>query len=160
MGNLRKPYLVREAGQWKFTFHHKKGNIRKTYLSITCESGIFGMRVAGNTDAFGYLLAAAMQDRLDQLEGYAMTMCIPAMTITQDVELNEDVQRAIMRHIDRVSGKGAEEAAKVTEAEETVSQTVMEDVAGYADAKSAKERAAIRGKWMQETRDTIGHEGV
>lgn len=157
---IRKPYLVKESKRWKFTFHYKGGNIEKTFLSITSESGVFNMRIGGNTETYGYLLAAAIQDRIDQLEGFAMTIFIPAMTITQDAELNEDIQMAIVRHTDREDKKAAENAAKVTDEQETANQAVMEDVAEYADAKTDKERKAIREKWKEEVKETLaGDEG-
>lgn len=157
---IRKPYLVKESKRWKFTFHYKEGNIEKTFLSITSESGVFNMRIGGNTETYGYLLAAAIQDRIDQLEGFAMTIFIPAMTITQDAELNEDIQMAIVRHTDREDKNAAENAAKVTDEQETANQAVMEDVAEYADAKTDKERKAIREKWKEEVKETLaGDEG-
>lgn len=152
---LRKPYLVKEAGQWKFTFHYKERSIKKSYLTITSESGIFNMRIGGNTDTYGYLLAAALQDRIDQLQGYAMTMFIPAMTITQDKELNDDIQKAIVLYFDRKNDEAAKEAAKVTEEQETANQTVMEDVAEYADAKTDKERKQIREQWKDEVKQVL-----
>lgn len=152
---LRKPYLVKDAGQWKFTFHYKEGSIDKTFLSITSESGLMNMRIGGNTDTYGYLLAAAMQDRIDQLQGFAMTMFIPAMTITQDAELNEDIQKAILRYIDRKDKEAADNAAKVTDEQETANQAVMKDVAEYADAKSDKEREKLREEWKEEVKQTL-----
>lgn len=157
---IRKPYLVKEAGQWKFTFHYKEGSAKKTFLSITSERGLYNSRIGGNCDTFGYLLAAAMQDRIDQLEGFAMTIFIPAMTITQDAELNEDIQMAIARHMEREDKKAAESAAKATEEQETANQAFMEDVAAFADAKTDKEREAIREKWKEEVKETLaGDEG-
>lgn len=152
---LRKPYLVKEVGKWMFTFHYKQGSIDKTFLSITSEGGLMNMRIGGNTDTFGYLLAAAMQDRVDQLEGYALTLFCPAMAITQDAELNDDIQKAIVRYFDRKEKQAAEEAAKVTDEQETANQAVMEDVAEYADAKTDKERKVIREQWKEETKQIL-----
>lgn len=152
---LRKPYLVKEVGQWKFTFHYKVRNIKDTFLSITSEGGLMNMRIGGNTDTYGYLLAAAMQDRVDQLQGFAMTLFVPAMTITQDVDLNEDIQKAIVRYFDRKEKEGAKEAAKVTDEQETANQAIMEDVAEYADTDSDKERKQIREQWKDEVKQVL-----
>lgn len=157
---IRKPYLVKETKRWKFTFHYKEGSIDKTFLSITSESGVFNMRIGGNTETYGYLLAAAIQNRTDQLDGFALSMFIPAMTITRDAELNEDIQMAIVRHMDREDKKAAESAAGVTAEQETANQAVMEDVAEFADAKTAKERETMREKWKEEVKETLaGDEG-
>ena len=155
---LRKPYLVKETKQWRFIFHYKEGSLKKTYLSIISASELMNIRIAGNTDTFGYLLTAAMQDRIDQLEGFAITMFIPAMTITQDAELNDDIQKAILHHCDREDKKAAEEAAKVTDEQETANQAIMEDVAEYADAKSDKERKEIREQWKEETKQVLSED--
>lgn len=152
---LRKPYLVKETKQWKFVFHYKEGNVEKTYLSIISASELMNMRIGGNTETYGYLLAAAMQDRIDQLEGFALTMFVSAMTITQDAELNDDIQKAIVRHMERGNKKAAKQATKITDEQEAANQAVMEDVAEYADAKSDKERKEIRERWKEETKQIL-----
>lgn len=151
----RKPYLVKEIGDWKFTFHYKEGNIAKTFLSITSKSGIFNCRIGGNTDTYGYLLAAAIQGRDDQLRGYAMTVYIPTMTITLEKELNEDIQKAIVRFLKRRNNEAAKKAAEITDSQETVNQSIMEDVAEFSDAKSDEERKAIREKWKEDVAQAL-----
>lgn len=124
----RKPYLVKEVGEWKFTFHYKEGSLDRTFLSITSTSGIFNCRVGGNTHAYGYLLAAAQQGRLDQLQGYAVCLYIPAMSITQDQELTADVQKAISNWLERKNAEAKRAASAVTEHEEIEAQAFMEDI--------------------------------
>lgn len=150
----RKPYLVKEVGEWKFTFHYKEGNIEKTFLSITSASGIFNCRIGGNTHAYGYLLAAAKQERIDQLQGYIVSLFIPAMAITQDQELTNGVQNAIVGWQRRKEAEGAEKAKAVTEAEETASQAFMEDVVAYAEA-SPKERKRMSEESRKEMREIL-----
>lgn len=138
-----KMHLTKEAGQFKFEFFYTEGKLEKTYLSITTTSGIFSMRIAGNTDAYGYLFAAAQKNLIDQLHGYAITLCIPAMTIMQDEGLCDDIQRAVLKW-QRRKDKASEQTAKgVTETEEAASQALMEDVAAYAEA-TPKERKKLR----------------
>lgn len=139
----RKPYLVKEVGEWKFTFHYKEGSLDKTFLSITSDSGIFNCRVGGNTHAYGYLLAAAKQERIDQLQGYIVSLFIPAMAMTQDAGLTADVQKAINKWMKRKEAEGAEKAKAVTESEEMASQAFMEDIASEQDM-SKKELKAKR----------------
>lgn len=125
---FRKPYLVKEVGEWKFTFHYKEGSIERTFLSITSTSGIFNCRIGGNTHAFGYLLAAAKQGLDSQLAGYITTLFIPAMAMTQDQELTSGVQKAIVEWQKRKEAEGAEKAKAVTDSEEMASQVFVEDI--------------------------------
>lgn len=139
---FRKPYLVKEVGEWKFTFHYKEGSIDKTFLSITSTSGIFNCRIGGNTHAYGYLLAAAKQDRIDQLQGYIVSLFIPAMAMTQDQELTSGVQKTIVEWQKRKEAEGAEKAKAVTDSEEMASQAFMEFVVERSQMSKKEAKAA------------------
>lgn len=139
----RKPYLVREVGEWKFTFHYKEGSIERTFLSITSTSGIFNCRIGGNTHAYGYLLAAAQKNLDAQLQGYIVSLFIPAMAMTQDQELTSGVQKAIVEWQKRKEAEGAEKVKAVTDSEEMASQAFMEDIASES-GMSKKELKAKR----------------
>lgn len=138
----RKPYLVKEVGEWKFTFHYKEGSIERTFLSITSTSGIFNCRIGGNTHAYGYLLAAAKQGLDSQLSGYITTLFIPAMTMTQDQELTSGVQKAIVEWQKRTEAEGAEKAKAVTDSEEMASQAFMESVVERSQMSKTEAKAA------------------
>ena len=101
------------------------------------------MRLGGNTHAFGYLLAAAKQERIDQLQGYIVSLFIPAMAMTQDQELTSGVQKAIAEWQKRKEAEGAEKAKAVTDSEEMASQAFMEDIASES-GMSKKELKAKR----------------
>ena len=149
----RKPYLVKEVGEWKFTFHYKEGSIERTFLSITSTSGIFNCRVGGNTHAYGYLMAAAKQDRLDQLKGYAVTLYAPAMAMTQDAGLTADVQKAITKWMKRKDAEAKSEAKNISDAQESANQAFMEDVVerSQMSRKEAKAASEADKKFMKET---------
>lgn len=138
----RKPYLVKEVGEWKFTFHYKEGSIDKTFLSITSTSGIFNCRIGGNTHAYGYLLAAAKQGLDSQLAGYITTLVIPAMAMTQDQELTSGVQKAIVDWQKRKEAEGAEKAKAVTDSEEMASAAFMESVIKRSQMSKKEAKAA------------------
>lgn len=138
----RKPYLVKEVGEWKFTFHYKEGSIEKTFLSITSTSGIYSMHIGGNTHAFGYLLAAAKQERLDQLQGYAVTLYVPAMAMTQDAGLTADVQKAINKWMRRKEAEAKSAAKAVTDSEEIASTAFMESVIERSQMSKKEAKAA------------------
>lgn len=138
----RKPYLVKELGEWKFTFHYKEGSIERTFLSITSTSGIFNCRVGGNTHAYGYLLAAAKQGLDNQLAGYATTLYIPAMGITQDQGLCNDVQKAINKWMKRKEAEAKSTAKAVTDSEEMASAAFMESVIERSQMSKKEAKAA------------------
>lgn len=138
----RKPFLVKEVGEWKFTFHYKEGSIDKTFLSITSTSGIFNCNIGGNTHAYGYLLAAAKQGLDAQLQGYIVSLFIPAMAMTQDQELTSGVQKAIVEWQKRKEAEGAEKAKAVTDSEEMTSQAFMESVVERSQMSKKEAKAA------------------
>ena len=147
----RKPYLVKEVGEWKFTFHYKEGSIKRTFLSITSTSGIYSMHIGGNTHAYGYLLAAAKQGLDNQLAGYITTLFIPAMAMTQDQELTSGVQKAIVEWQKRKEAEGAEKAKAVTDSEEMASQAFMEDIiseSGMSKKELKAKREADKAEMM------------
>jgi len=153
-----KPYLTKEAGQFKFEFFYSEGNLKGTYLQISTTSGIFAMRIAGNTHAYGYLLAAAKQDRTDQLQGYAVTLFVPVMELTQDQGLCNDIQKAIVKWQKRKE-KEAETAAKaVTAEQEQANQAFMGDIASE-QGLSKKELKAKREADKEAMREIISGGG-
>ena len=139
----RKPYLVKEVGEWKFTFHYKEGSIERTFLSITSTSGIYSMHIGGNTHAYGYLLAAAKQGLDNQLAGYATTLYIPAMGITQDQGLCNDVQKAISKWMKRKEAEAKSAAKAVTPEQDMASAALIEDIVSE-QGMSKKELKAKR----------------
>lgn len=158
----RKPYLVKEVGEWKFTFHYKEGSIERTFLSITSTSGIFNCRVGGNTHAYGYLLAAAKQGLENQLAGYATTLYIPAMGITQDQGLCNDVQKAISKWMKRKEAEAKSAAKAVTPEQDMASAALMEDIAseqGMSKKELKEKREADREMMKAALNEDEGENG-
>lgn len=140
-----------------FDFYYKEGNIRRTYLKITSISGIMSLILGGNTHAYGYLLAAAKQERIDQLQGYIVSLFIPAMAMTQDQELTSGVQKVIVEWQKRKEAEGAEKAKAVTDTEEQASQAFMEDIASE-QGMSKKELKAKREADKAEMRAILNED--
>lgn len=158
----RKPYLVKEVGEWKFTFHYKEGSIERTFLSITSTSGIYSMHIGGNTHAFGYLLAAAKQGLDNQLAGYATTLYIPAMGITQDQGLCNDVQKAISKWMKRKEAEAKSAAKAVTPEQDMASAALMEDIAsesGMSKKELKEKREADREMMKAALNEKEGEDG-
>lgn len=153
----RKPYLTKEVGQFRFEFFYSEGNLEGTYLQISTPSGIFAMRIAGNCHAYGYLLAAAKQDRIDQLQGYAVTLFIPAMELTQDQGLCNDIQKAIMKWQKRKEKEAAKLAAKVTPEQEMADEALMREAIERGGMTRRQRRKAEREsrKQMREVLNDV-----
>lgn len=152
----RKPYLVKEVGEWKFTFHYKEGSIEKTFLSITSDSGMFNCRIGGRNEAYYFLLHVAMKDDIPVLHDY-VTRLYHLATVWNDTALAKDVNTAINNWRERVSAKGAEKAKAVTEHEELASQAFMEDVVAYAEA-SPKERKRMSEESQKEMKRILNED--
>ena len=150
-----KPYVSKKVGAFRFNFYYKEGRLEQCFLRIENEDGIFSIKIAGNTDAYGYLLSAALQDKDEQLHGYAVLLCVPAMAMMMDGQFAKDLESAVNGYMERRQEHGAENAAKVTDEQEQGNQAVMEDVAKFADAKSDKERDALREEWKDEARKAV-----
>lgn len=150
-----KPYKSVDAGQFHFNFYYKEGSLKDTYLEVTCDSGIFAIKIGGNTHAYGYLLAAAEQNRIDQLQGYAVTLYIPAMSLTQDQGLCNDCQKAIMKWQKRKMREGAENGKKVSDAEEMASDALMREAIERGKPMSRQQRRKMERESRKEMRDIL-----
>lgn len=135
-----KPYKSIDVGQFHFNFYYKEGFIKGTYLEITCDSGIFALKIGGNTHAYGYLLAAAEQNHTDQLQGYVVTLFIPAMSITQDQGLCNDCQKAITKWQKRKECEGVANARKVPDWQEQADDALMREAIERGKPMSRQKR--------------------
>ena len=151
-----KPYLVKEVGKWKFTFHYKEGNIKKTFLSITNDSGMFNCHIGGRNEAYYFLLHVAMQNDTAVLHDY-ITRLYHLATVWNDTELAKDVNTAINNWHERVNAEAAEKAAAVNDSEEMASQAFMEDVVAYAEA-SPKERKRMSKESRKEMKQILNED--
>lgn len=137
----RKPYLVKEVGEWKFTFHYKEGSIERTFLSITCDSGMFNCRIGGRSEAYYFLLHVAMKDDIHVLHDYITRVACLA-SIWNDTKLASDVNNALNEWQKRKEAEGAEKAKAVTDSEEMASQAFMESVVERSQMSKKEAKAA------------------
>lgn len=152
----RKPYLVKEVGEWKFTFHYKEGSIERTFLSITSDSGMFNCRIGGRSEAYYFLLHVAMKDDIPVLHDY-ITRLYHLATVWNDTELAKDVNTAINNWCERVNAKGAEKAKTVTDAQEQGAQAFMEDIVSE-QGMSKKELKAKREADRELMREVLNED--
>lgn len=150
----RKPYLVKEVGEWKFTFHYKEGSIERTFLSITSASGIFNCRIGGNAESYGTLLLAATKNDTVMMHNFITYLYNVAMGLGADVKFPKEIHDVVMKMRARLDKQSEKRAAEVTDVQEQASQVFMEDVAAYADA-TPKERKKMREADKAEMRAVL-----
>lgn len=153
-----KAYERTKVGEWIFEWFIDKKHIERSYMRISGESGLFEMRVKANAHVFGYLLAAARQGLTNQLHGYIASIYIPAMGMTQDQQLTDDIQNSIQKWLLRKQDEGAQKAAAVTDHEEAAAQAYMEDIVSELDM-SKKELAEKRKLDKEIMKEIIRKEG-
>lgn len=155
----KKPYITRSVGEFQFDFYYKEGVLDDTYLKISTTSGIWELKIAGNTHTYGYLLTAAIKGNGEYLHGFAVSNVIVANVMCEDDGFKQDLDRIINKRTRRLMREGASRAKAVTEHEELASQSIMSDVAAYADA-SPKERKQMREQWKEDAREALREDEV
>ena len=98
-----------EVGGFRFVF-------RKYSMLVRSLSDNWRMRVLCGEHTYGYLLESMRQNRLDNLQGFAVIMYSLAVSLTKDQKLVSDVTRDIKAYAVRVD-RQAEKEAKRTEKE-------------------------------------------
>lgn len=134
-----KPLQSVKCGGFLVEFYYKEGNLKGTYMDISTASGVWSMRIMGNTFTYGYLLEAANQGLTEQIHGYAVTLYILSQQITRDQGLVDDITRSINKWQRRMDKKAEAEAKKHTETDEQISQAVMESFISGHDSEQFKE---------------------
>lgn len=159
-----KPCIVIDVAQYMFRFYFNEKNLQKgrksgTYLKISSKvDSQFGFTIPGNTDAYGFLYAAAKHGDHNQLSDYARVIFSVSMLLTTDQTFADGICKAIVDWQERRMADGAKQAQEVTDEQEQVAQTFMEDVAEFADSNN-DERNKIREDWKQEIKEIIEEDG-
>lgn len=93
--------------------------IKRYYMDIVSVSESFRMRLPIGTRPYGYLLASAQQNRIDQIYGFCVTIYSVTMLCTAEQELNNDIHKAINNYILRTQTK-AENQPKASDFEHNI----------------------------------------
>lgn len=139
----QKEYKSVHVGGWLFEWFFDKKHPERSLMRVLGESGLFDLKIKANSHVFGYLLAAAEQNKLEQLHGWITLVYVPAMAMTQDQGLTDDISKSIGKWMKRRDAVGKSEASKVDDATEQASQALMEDIASEV-GMSEKELKAKR----------------
>lgn len=104
--SFRNPKLYRfELGGFIVTF-------RRFWMEVETISDNFRLRVLADQHPYGYLLAAARQDRKDNIHGFCAFMYKISMTITTDQGLVDDLNRVLTKYDKRTMTKAAANVKK------------------------------------------------
>lgn len=90
--------------------------IKRYYMDIVSVSESFRLRLPIGTRPYGYLLASAQQNRIEQIYGFCVTIYSATMLCTAEQELHDDIQKAITNYISRMQNK-AENQPKASDFE-------------------------------------------
>lgn len=154
----KKPYFEATAGEWRFTFYFNGEKLEECYLDITTDSGAFGVRIGGASHAYGYLLAAAQQGMTEQLHGYVTLLYIPAMALTKDQGLCDEITRAINKWHKRLEIRAEKAAKATTDAQIAGDEALLGDV--IAESKMSKKQLKAKRKAEREVmREILTEQG-
>ena len=151
----KKPYRTIDAGEFHFNFYYKEGVIKDTYLTITTDSGIFEMKIGGNTFAYGYLLAALEQGMVEQLHGYAVMVYLTSLQLPTEERFCEDIQKAIMSWQKRKMKEGEKAAKEVTETQEIADDAFMREAIERGSAKTRQQRRKMERESRKEAKKVV-----
>lgn len=159
-----KPHYTARAYPYVYKFYLNESNLRKdradgTFLRIVSENNEqFGLSLPGNSEAYGYLYAAAKVGDLEQLRTYASVVFGVAMLLINDQEFANDVCESLYSWNARKFSEAEIEAEKVDENTEMVAQTFMEDLAQFSDAPTDHDRDQLREMWKGEVATIVKDE--
>lgn len=153
-----KPYKTVETGGFKADFYYKEGVLGKTYLDITTVSGVWSMRIAGNTHAYGYLLTAAIKGLTEQIHGYAAMLYIISANMTQDQALTNDIVHAIKKWQKRMDKETERLAKKVSHEQEMADTEFMKEVLEESAKPINEQKRDIKAK-IKAIKKNIGEKG-
>lgn len=123
-----------EVGGFRFVF-------RKYSMLVRSLSDNWRMRVLCGEHTYGYLLESMRQNRLDNLQGYAVIMYSLAVSLTKDQKLVSDVTRDIKAYavrVDRQAEKEAKRAEKESDEEILLVERMAEENAKKLNKKNRK----------------------
>lgn len=152
--NKRKPkysYKV-GGGAFCFDFYIDEKDPKGNYLHITTPSGAFEQTVRNY--AFGYLLAASQQGKMDELAAYGLMLYRVSEEVYQDLGFCQDIIKAINKRDKRLAKKAEKAASEITEYQDQADAAFMDEVAAYADA-TPKERKKMRQESKAAMREVL-----
>lgn len=123
-----------EVGGFRFVF-------RKYSMLVRSLSDNWRMRVLCGEHTYGYLLESMRQNRLDNLQGFAVIMYSLAVSLTKDQKLVSDVTRDIKAYaarVDRQAEKEAKRAEKESDEEILLVERMAEENAKKLNKKNRK----------------------
>lgn len=150
----KKSYKSERVGSWLYEWYVADKHPERSFMRVSGESGLFELRIKANSHVFGYLLAAAEKGLTEQLHGWITLVYIPAMAMTQDQGLTDDISKSIQKWMKRRESEAESAAKAVTNEQEQADQAYMEDIASE-QGMSKKELKAKRETDKEAMREVL-----
>lgn len=159
--NNKKPvyhydFSIGENKGFIVDFYMKEGSLNDCYMEVSTGSGVFNFRLQGGT--YGYLMESARQGLTDNIHSFCAMMFLIADGVYKDAEFASDLVGAIGGYFDRMIEQSEQTAEAVTDEQEQVAQSIMNEIAKFAELDSDAERDAIREEWKKDLRDEIANQ--
>lgn len=137
-----------EVGGFICNFFFKDGSIVDSYMEIRTISDNWRMRLDARHEMYGYLMAAAQQEKTEQIHGYCVTLYILSTALDQG--LIEDVQRSIAKFMKRMDKKAESEAKSVSDAQIAGDEALMQEAIERGEIRGDKKAEREAAKASQE----------
>lgn len=117
-------------------FRLDENSVKDSYMEVSSESGIFGLRFGARSYPFGYLMAAVKQGHEDEPELFASTLYQLGSLLYTDEEFARDVVKALSASFERRQEQAAENAGLVRDADLAADADFMKDLVNYLKDES------------------------
>lgn len=153
----KRTYKSVRVGAWLFEWYMDEKRPEKSYMRVQGESGLFDLKIKANSHVFGYLLAAAEKGMTEQLHGWITLVYIPAMAMTHDQGLTDDISRSVQKWMKRKDAEAKTAAEAVTDAQEQADTALLNDIISE-QGMSRKELKAKREANKEALREVLNED--
>lgn len=133
---FKKTYLV--GNHVTIDVYYKEGDIKGTYLVIHDEQDLLRLRVSGNTETYGMILAGIENGFSDVVDYFVCLLYALGLNSMTDSLLFNKFINCWHEYLDSKQTEAKERASKITATDETISQAVMESLIRPHDSKDFK----------------------
>ena len=144
------------SGAFCFNFYIDEKNPKGNYLHITTPSGAFEQTVCNY--AFGYLLAASQQGKMDELAAYGLMLYRVSEEVYQDLGFCQDIIRAINKRDKRLMKEAEQNAKNVTDADEMASDALMREAIERGKPMSRQQRRKMKRESRKEMKKILNED--
>ncbi len=120
----------------RIEFFLDENSVKNSYMEVSSDSGIFGLRFGARSYPFGYLMAAVKQGREDEPELFASTLYQLGSLLYTDETLAKNVIKALSASFVRLHKKASKNASLLRDADLVADAEFMKDLVNYLKDES------------------------